>query len=81
MQTADKELIEALRNYLDDILENTYNGLLSQIFSEIVSAQEHNMQQRDNYYMFKLSQFMIQVLRHRAYEAFKLSKKEAGQQK
>ena len=77
MEAADKELLQALRSYLDDILENTFNGLTSEIFSQIVRQQAQSYEHRDNYHFFKLASFMIQALRHRSYEAFKLSKKQA----
>ena len=80
LQASDKELLTALRGYLEDILENTFNGLTGEIFSQIARQQGHSLEHRDNYHFFKLASFMIQVLRFRAYEAFKLSKKEAAAQ-
>lgn len=33
LQEEDKKLLEVIRKYLDDILENTYNYLLKEVYS------------------------------------------------
>ena len=57
-----------MREYLDDILENTYNALVNAVYSQVVRQLTDGINDRDNYHYFKLSTFMVEVVRHKAYE-------------
>jgi hypothetical protein len=76
---SDRELLAILRNYLDDILENTYNPLVNEVFRQISpnSGTEFTKAEFDNFHFFKFSSFMIDVQRMKAYEAHQKQQKEA----
>jgi len=54
-----------MRSYLNDMLDNTYNALINEVFDQIKKAEGHNTEvasaEFDNYHFFKFSAFMIQV--------------------
>ena len=37
LEDSDKQLIEVIKTYLMDILDNTYNNLVNEIFNQIAS--------------------------------------------
>lgn len=57
-----------MREYLDDILDNTYNALVTAVYSQVVRQMTDGLNDRDNYHYFKLSTFMIEVARYKAME-------------
>jgi len=61
MQESDRKLLEIIRNYLNDMLENTYNPLINEIFIQIQKGTEMAQADFDNYHFFKFSTFMMQV--------------------
>ena len=68
LEQADKDVLNVMREYLDDILENTYNALVNAVYSQVVRQLTDGINDRDNYHYFKLSTFMVEVVRHKAYE-------------
>lgn len=58
LEETDRKLIKAIKAYLVDILENTFNNLVNEILSQIVNNQGAS-QIEDKLYFFKLSAFMI----------------------
>lgn len=76
MDESDHELLKIIRNYLDDMFDNTYNGLINEVFRQI--KENSDSQERDhngvnptffdNYHFFKFSAFMIHILRLKAYK-------------
>lgn len=68
MEDSDRLLLEIMRNYLDDVLENTYNHLINEVFRQLGPSSEMGRAELDNYHFFKFSAFMINVQRLKAYE-------------
>jgi hypothetical protein len=58
---SDRLLLEILRNYIDDILENTYNPLINEVFRQISpnAGSDVTKAEFDNFHFFKFSAFMI----------------------
>ena len=77
MQDSDRKLLEIIKNYLIDILDNTYNALINEIFVQIQKGSNNAIEEFDKYHFFKLSSFMIQVQRMKAYEEHNKEKKDA----
>ena len=50
-----------IKDYLVDMLDNTYNALINEVFNQIQRADMSFQQEFDKYHFFKLSSFMIQV--------------------
>lgn len=50
-----------MKKYLIDILDNTYNALINEIFVQISKGSNNGIEEFDKYHFFKLSSFMIQV--------------------
>lgn len=61
LEDSDKQLIEVIKTYLVDILDNTYNNLVNEIFNQIASNQAAVDQIEDKLHFFKICAFMIQV--------------------
>jgi len=60
MQDSDRKLIEIIKSYLNDMLANTYNALINEVFDQIKKGSEL-VAEFDNYHFFKFSTFMIKV--------------------
>ena len=62
-----------------DILDNTYNNLVNEIFNQIRQNDGGNglYQVEDKLHFFKLCAFMIQIQRLKAYEQHQREKKDA----
>ena len=69
MEDSDRKLLHIVREYLSDILDNTYNALINEIFMQITkdSGTVHS-EEFDKYYFFKLSAFIIQLQRLKAHD-------------
>ena len=67
LEQTDRDLLETVKAYLVDILDNTYNSLVNEICNQIVNSQGAG-QVEDKLHFFKLSAFMIQIQRFKAYE-------------
>ena len=65
-----------VKDYLIDMLDNTYNALINEVFNQI-NKQQMDQQEFDKYHFFKLSSFMIQVQRLRAYDEHEKKKRAA----
>lgn len=63
MEESDKKLIEIIREYLNDMLDNSiYNALINEVFSQIKQGgSDFSLAEFDNYHFFKFSTFMIEV--------------------
>lgn len=70
MQDSDRELLTIIRSYLNDMLENTYNALINEVFKQISpnTGGEMGRAELDHYHFFKFSAFMINVHRMKSYE-------------
>jgi hypothetical protein len=70
MEDSDRTLLAIMRNYLDDMLENTYNSLINEVFRQISpnAGGDLGRADLDHYHFFKLSAFMINVQRMKSYE-------------
>lgn len=55
---SDKSLLTLLKDYLIDILENSYCSLVEQAFCEI-AKQSERVEEINKFHYFKLSAFMI----------------------
>lgn len=58
------------------MMENSYCPLIEQVFSEIAKGTEI-VEEFDKFHYFKLSRFMIEVCRLKAYDQHKKDKIEA----
>lgn len=74
---SDRELLVILKNYINDILENTYNAIINEVFSQIKEGRDENSAEFDNFHFFKFSTFMIEVQRLKAQEEQQMKQKEA----
>lgn len=71
LEQSDMKLLDILKNHLIDLLDNSYCGLIEQL-QKILSGEstiERNEQDTSQY--FKLTTFILQVCRFRAYEGHK----------
>lgn len=84
MQQSDRKLLVIIKDYLNDMLENTYNALINEVFRQIKAAQANSTEfgaaDFDNFHFFKFSAFMIEVTRLKAYENQKNQAKLAQEQ-
>ena len=76
MMDDDRKLLGILKSYLLDLLEHSFSPLIEQIFSELTRGSER-IEELDKFHFFKISTFMVQICRLRAYEDHRLRKKEA----
>lgn len=60
LEQTDRNLIKAMKAYLVDILDNTYNNLVNEVFNQIINNPAA-CQEEDKLHFFKLSAFMIQI--------------------
>ena len=58
MDDSDQNLLKIVRDYMNDMLENTYNSLINEVFNQI---KREKVADFDNYHFFKFSAYMIQV--------------------
>ena len=77
LEDSDRKLLVVMKNYVNDMLDNTYNALINEIFVQIQNGSLSDAQDFDNYHFFKFSSFMIQIQRMKAQEAHNDLKKEA----
>ena len=69
MTDSDRELLLILNNYFNDILDNTYNAMINEIFSQIKEGSEFKSAEFDNFHFFKFSTFMIEMQRLKAQQS------------
>ena len=60
LEQTDRDLIKTMKGYLVDMLDNTYNNLVNEIFNQIANNPAA-CQEEDKLHFFKLSAFMIQI--------------------
>lgn len=79
LQESDRELLEVMKGFLQDILENTYNPLITELHSQLTSRENLRAGDElfDRLHYFRICAFMIQVQRLKAYEAHSEKKREA----
>ena len=69
MEQSDRKLLHIVREYLDDILDNTYNALINEIFNQITRDNCGSQKlEYDQYHFFKLSAFILQLQRLKAHD-------------
>ena len=58
----DAELLEMLQNYLDDMIEHSYNPLIEQLYTQILPSKAE-VEENDAYHLFKVQSFVLEVCR------------------
>jgi hypothetical protein len=76
LDESDRKLLKLLKTYLLDMLDSSYCPMIEQVFNEI-SKNSELLCDFDKYHYFKISSFMIQICRLRAYEDHLEAKKKA----
>lgn len=80
MEESDKRLLQMLKVHLIDLLDNSYCGLIEQIQKILAGESPIEKNDSDVHMYFKLSTFMVQICRLRAYDDLKQRKREAVEQ-
>ena len=59
LEESDRNLLKIMKDYVNDMLDNTYNPLINEVFAQIQQGSLQDAADFDNYHFFKFSSFMI----------------------
>ena len=62
---SDARLLAVVKEYLEDLIEHSYNPLFEQLFDDI-GKNKVAVEENDSYHMFKVQSFVLEAVRIRA---------------